>query len=337
MPTPRSRSGFTPSMPRVFVYEHVTAVGLGRDPGSPEHSLFVEGAAMRAAITADFAAVPGVDVLSFPDDLPEPDLRPTFRELASQSDWSFVIAPETGGELERLTRQVLAARGLPLGSSPNAIALTADKLRLAEHWEQCGVPAPWTWDASSPLPGRREVGGEWLNPLVLKPRDGAGSESTFLVRTPVEYAAVLRQSARPMIAQSHIEGRPASIAFLVGLAGITPLLPTYQLLSSDGRFRYEGGELPVEPHHAEQAVELGRQAVACVPGLCGYVGVDLVLGERPVAIEINPRLTTSYVGLRAVAGRNLAGLLLEACAGRAVEPQWRPGRVRWAASGVVSG
>jgi predicted ATP-grasp superfamily ATP-dependent carboligase len=318
-------------MPRVFVYEHVTAVGLGRDPGSPEHSLHVEGSAMRAAVTADFAAVPGVDVLSFPDGLPESDIRPTFRELAGQADWSFVLAPETGGELERLTRLVLAARGLPLGSSPNAIALTADKLRLAEHWERAGVPTPRTWEPRSALPR-----GEPTYPLVLKPRDGAGSESTFLVRTPVEYAALLRQSAGPMIAQAHIEGRPASIAFLVGLAGITPLLPTYQLLSSDGRFKYEGGELPAEPQHAVQAIELGRQAVGCVPGLCGYVGVDLVLGERPVVIEINPRLTTSYVGLRAVAVRNLAGLMLAVCSGRAVEPEWRPGRVRWSAGGAVS-
>jgi hypothetical protein len=138
-----------------------------------------------------------------------------------------------------------------------------------------------------------------------------------------------------VIAQSYIEGQPASIAFLVGVGQIVPLLPTYQRLSADGRFKYEGGELPVEPHHAEQAIELGRQAVACVPGLCGYVGVDLVLGERPAVIEINPRLTTSYVGLRAVARRNLAGLMLDVWSGRPVEPEWRPGRVRWAASGVV--
>jgi predicted ATP-grasp superfamily ATP-dependent carboligase len=41
------------------------------------------------------------------------------------------------------------------------------------------------------------------------------------------------------------------------------------------------------------------------------VGVDLVLGRDPrgsedVVIEVNPRLTTSYVGLRAAARSNLA-------------------------------
>jgi predicted ATP-grasp superfamily ATP-dependent carboligase len=49
-----------------------------------------------------------------------------------------------------------------------------------------------------------------------------------------------------------------------------------------------------------------------VPGLSGYVGVDVVLGDddRDWAIEINPRLTTSYVGLRAIAKFNLAEAML---------------------------
>jgi predicted ATP-grasp superfamily ATP-dependent carboligase len=85
-------------MPRVFVYEHVTATGFGRDPASPEHSLFVEGRAMLSAVSADFAAVSGVELITFPDDAP-PD---TFARLAASSDWTLVIAPETGGELERL-------------------------------------------------------------------------------------------------------------------------------------------------------------------------------------------------------------------------------------------
>ncbi len=79
------------------------------------------------------------------------------------------------------------------------------------------------------------------------------------------------------------------------------LQPTFQLLSDDGRFKYEGGELPIPPTLAERAVKLASRAVECVPGLLGYVGVDLVLGEaedgsRDYAIEINRALTTSYIG-----------------------------------------
>jgi tyramine---L-glutamate ligase len=41
------------------------------------------------------------------------------------------------------------------------------------------------------------------------------------------------------------------------------------------------------------------------------VGVDIIVTPAgPVVIEINPRLTTSYVGLKASIGRNPAGLIL---------------------------
>jgi tyramine---L-glutamate ligase len=44
------------------------------------------------------------------------------------------------------------------------------------------------------------------------------------------------------------------------------------------------------------------------------VGVDLVLtDDSPQLIEINPRLTTSYVALRQVAQVNLAQLIWQAC------------------------
>jgi predicted ATP-grasp superfamily ATP-dependent carboligase len=54
------------------------------------------------------------------------------------------------------------------------------------------------------------------------------------------------------------------------------------------------------------------------------VGIDLVdTDEGPVVLEVNPRLTTSYVGLADTIGTNPAGLvldLLKAGAGLAAEP-----------------
>jgi hypothetical protein len=320
-------------MPRVFVYEHVTAAGLGRDFGSPDHSLHVEGRAMRDAITADFAAVPGVEVLSFPDGLPEPDLLPTFRDLATRADWSFVIAPETGGELERLAREVIAVGGRLLGPTPDAIALTADKLRLAEHWGRCGVRTPRT---ASVTRGHTPDGRR-----IVKPRDGAGSEFTFLVTTPPEFDSALAQACGRMIVQEFVEGLSASVAFLIGANATLPLTPASQTLSSDGRFQYEGGELPLPPALADRAVRSASEAIRSVSGLFGYVGVDLILGAEAdgtedYAIEINPRLTTSYVGLRAAAETNLAGLLLSVVEGRPhPECIWRPTLVRWKPDGQI--
>ena len=88
-------------------------------------------------------------------------------------------------------------------------------------------------------------------------------------------------------------------------------------------------------------MKLARAAIECVPGLLGYVGVDLVLGDAEdgctllnYAIEINPRLTTSYIGLRALADFNIAEMMLRVATGEpAGELKWKPGRVRFGPDG----
>ena len=68
-----------------------------------------------------------------------------------------------------------------------------------------------------------------------------------------------------------------------------------------------------------------------IDGLRGYVGVDMVLGDAgDYAIEINPRLTTSYLGLRQLCQQNLAELILRLAQGETVAPPtWHTGEVRF--------
>jgi predicted ATP-grasp superfamily ATP-dependent carboligase len=73
-------------------------------------------------------------------------------------------------------------------------------------------------------------------------------------------------------------------------------------------------------------------------GLCGYVGVDLIIPEsmprQPVVVEINPRLTTSYLGYRALAESNLAEwLLIPARFDRTI--RWRTGAVEFDSPGDI--
>ena len=57
---------------------------------------------------------------------------------------------------------------------------------------------------------------------------------------------------------------------------------------------------------------LSRQIAQALPGLWGYIGVDLIRANDGAltVLEINPRLTTSYCGLRDAVGINVAELLL---------------------------
>ncbi|MBI1832864.1 MAG: ATP-grasp domain-containing protein [Planctomycetes bacterium] len=274
---------------------------------------------MLSALIADFQRVPGAaaEKVSAP-----------FHEEKGPDTFFLVIAPEFDDLLRSRSQAVLDAGGRLLGSLPDAIRLTGDKLATARYWQERGVPHPATAQTFADIPP----------PWVLKPRFGAGSQATFLIRDNSHREECLQAARREwpageLVVQSYVAGFAASVALLIGPEQTTPLQPARQHLSSDGRFRYSGGSLPIPSPLADRAVRRALDAVAGIRGLQGYVGVDLVLGDdADYAIEINPRLTTSYLGLRQLCRQNLAELILRCVQGEVLSPPtWHPGEVRFSA------
>jgi predicted ATP-grasp superfamily ATP-dependent carboligase len=292
--------------------------------------MYREGRAMRDAVATDFAALPGCEVVTL-DGVTEAAEPSAIAARAATADWSLVVAPEFDGILTTRSRWVRDAGGRLLGPDVAAVELTSDKFALHDHWRAHGVPTPATTDRT-PTPCE-------AFPVVWKPRDGCGSTATYLIRDRFELAQAVAAAEHggPMILQEYVPGVAASVAFLCGPAGNVPLLPAAQHLSDDGRFLYRGGELPLPAGLTARALAFTELAVGCVPGLLGYVGVDLILGDdRDVAVEINPRLTTSYVGLRALAADNLAREMVRVAAGGVCQPvRWHDGRVRFTSDGTV--
>lgn len=313
---------------------------------------------MLAAVVEDLARCPGVETttLLHPTllssaacwpagvrvELAGEDAEGRFRALAAAADWTLVIAPEFDGILEQRCRLVEESGGRLLGPSAAAVWRTADKLELSRWFRDAvGVPTPPA--LALPCAGRPP----WPLPWVCKPRDGAGSQATFLVERE-EALLARREQARAegwqgeMIVQPCVRGQAASVACLVGPGRCVTLPAAEQRLSSDGCFHYEGGTLPLLPPLDQRAQRLAERAVQAVPGLLGYVGVDLVLGDAAdgsgdAVIEINPRLTTSYVGLRRLARFNLAEALLAIATGNALPRfAWRRGPVRFFPDGRVT-
>jgi predicted ATP-grasp superfamily ATP-dependent carboligase len=311
----------------IFVYEYLTASGAGAGT-----SLETEGRAMLSAVLADFRRAPGL----CPVTLPGGDDPRLFRQLVRQCDFSLVIAPEPGGLLAERCRWVEEAGGRLLGPGRAAVALAADKLELARWLRAAGVPTPICVPLSEPID----------YPAVCKPRHGAGSQATFLVPTPEKLPDCLAEARAEgwegeLVLQPHVSGTPVSVAFLLGPRQEMALAPVLQRLSNDGRFHYEGGTVPLAEGLAARAVRLAWRAVRAVPGLRGYVGVDLVLGDAEDGssdrvIEINPRLTTSFVGLRALAAGNLMETLVRVVSGEPVaQVEWQPGVVDFGPDGAV--
>lgn len=325
---------------RVFVFEFITATCPPPEADAPSEmrSLYREGKAMQHAIVTDLAALPGVEVLlqPFRDASPE-KIEQTFRQLASQADFTLVIAPEFEGILERYVRWATQAGSRVWNASVAAIRLTSDKLTLSEHWTQQGVPTPPTWTF-----GEEPAD---LFPRVVKLRDGAGSylsarldtlPQVFDYRQQVNAAG---RSPNAFIAQPWLTGQAASVSFLLGPTQSVPLLAGTQRIAVP-TLSYQGGRLPLAPCAARRAGAIARAALAAVPGLCGFVGVDVLLGDdgRDWAIEINPRLTTSYVGLRALAQFNLAEALWAVCQpDKALPPiAWKSASVAFSPDGNTS-
>jgi predicted ATP-grasp superfamily ATP-dependent carboligase len=68
-----------------------------------------------------------------------------------------------------------------------------------------------------------------------------------------------------------------------------------------------------------QCAELGRAVAAAIPGLSGFVGVDMIVDRQgPVILEVNPRLTSCYPGLSRSLGANVAEMLLGSVLGTAL-------------------
>ena len=130
-------------------------------------------------------------------------------------------------------------------------------------------------------------------------------------------------------------GTPASVSFLCGPAKSIPLEPCLQKLSDDDSFAYLGGKLPLDPPLRERAITLASNAINAMPKTVGYVGVDLVLGHavdgsEDFVIEINPRLTTSYLGLRRLCRNNPALAMLSIASGKNIELSFRCNSIEFA-------
>ena len=303
---------------------------------------------LRSAV-ADFSALDGHQVITTRDvrlggGLPASEVHTvppgrfdeTVDVCLDACDAASVVAPETGGLLAELTERVEAAKVLNLGSSSAAVRVAADKLATVDRLAAVGLPVPLTMEARTPQEAAR-LGF----PLVLKPRDGAGCIGLRPVMGAPRLGEAWREAVEEsapsaLIAQPRIPGRHASVSLASDGHRAVALSLNGQTIAEGQRFEYRGGVVPLDHPLRERAVEVALRACRAVPGLRGYVGVDLVLGDDATVIEINPRLTTAYVGLRRAVGSNLASILLGAALGELPEQVPCVARARFSAEGQVA-
>ena len=319
----------TASLPSaILVHEYVTGGGWSAPDLPP--GLAEEALAILRALLADLRAWGRLPVVTtrdrrlrrttlLADRVVEVDagVYPTaLLELARECGAALVVAPEGGGALEDLSALLADAGVCLLGSLPSAVGVAADKWECYRRFAQAGLPTPETVCVA---PAAAAAAAARLGyPVVVKPRDGAGCAGVCLATNVAHLEAALllpalRASASVLV-QRYAEGMAASVSLLVADGRSMALSLNGQRMHAGIPFAYDGGVASQSHPRRAEACELAQRAVALVPGLQGYVGVDLVLGEETCwLIEINPRPTTSYVGLRRVIDLNMAEAIWYAC------------------------
>lgn len=334
---------------RIFLYEWITGGGLVEEPSPLPESLLIEGRAMLTALATDFAAIPETQVSvlwdarldafslhrcrAVPVHSREHHLA-EFTRLANTADHTLVVAPEFDAILSNTSKLARSATTQFLAASDEFIRIASNKQLTAERLAAASVPVP---EAVLIAADEERLPRDFTYPGVLKPLDGAGSQHTFLVTSRFDEPPPYPWPRR---LERYIPGIATSVAFLCGPQQRLPLPACRQHLTDDGRFGYLGGSLLWQTDLAVRATALADRALAAMPTALGYVGVDLVLGEaadgsQDAVIEINPRLTTSYVGLRAMTHDNLAQAMLEIAAGREFVPLFRLDPLEFSANGAV--
>ena len=337
---------------RILVYEFATGGGLAGH--AVPASLAREGLAMRTALVADLSAIgrhemvattdirfkglapQGVEIVSLPS-----GRAATVDALVPSVDAVWLVAPETNRCLERLAARVERQGKSLLGPGAAVIRKASDKGSLPRRLARSGIRHPETFVLTPGVDARmaaRQIG----YPIVVKPGRGAGSQGVRFARNPRELRGALTAAHRangggPPVMQRYVRGTAASVSLLTDGRRAVALAVNAQRVSVSSAFSYRGGRTPFDHPLAASAAEAAMRACAVFPGLRGYVGVDLVLTETgPVVIEVNPRLTTSYLGVRAALNENVAALALAACDGILPAQPIARRRVRFTAAGQVT-
>jgi predicted ATP-grasp superfamily ATP-dependent carboligase len=234
-------------------------------------------------------------------------VRPLWDETMRGADAVWPVAPETDGILAAITGLAAASGRILLGSHRDAVEIAGSKLATAALLARRGVKVVPTF-AADEAPAAADRGEGW----VAKPDDGVAGDGARRFATLGE-ARRLAERAAGTVLQPFVTGTPLSLSVLAQDGEAWLLACNVQDVAEErGGFVYRGFRVGAAETLRPALEPIAAAVAAALPGLWGHVGIDLVAAsEGPVVLEVNPRLTTSYVGLRRSIGENPAALVLE--------------------------
>ena len=319
---------------KIFIFEFVS--GGGYNKVDIPSSLFCEGYAMLRTTIEDFKKL-GFQIITLLDIRIEflsqylkadkielvkkiDDYIKIYTDCIKESSYCFIIAPEFSNILYNLTKIAKDNKKTVLSVDLEGICLGTSKLITYNFFLENKVNTPQTYA----IPFKKKFDLDFVlqkfttlrRPIIIKPEDGVGSESIFYFETKAQIIHFFEDSnekldlSRNYILQEYIDGEDLSASIINSVCSKKPETMNLIILSINAqnvKFKdsvndsiYLGGFTPVADY------ELLKNSLEKIlknmdlSSFQGYFGIDFIKkADNSIHfIEINPRLTTSYIGIR---------------------------------------
>lgn len=321
---------------KLLIYEYISGGGFA-DTSIPL-SILSEGFGMLRTLISDFKAA-GYSVATVLDSrlavLNPPieadcivpvsssrEAEAAIQKISESINAAYIIAPESNHVLQSLAERV-EQTGVPsLNCRTSAIRRVSDKAIFLDCVKKMGLPTPATIMVSAledVVEIKQTISSKLEFPLIFKPVDGVGCGGVSVVRNEDQVASAVGKVnsgslSKYFMVQELIHGIAVSVSLISTGNEALPISLNKQdvsLMTPEAVSTYNGGIVPFNSPLECEAFATAEKVVRSFRGLRGYIGVDLVLTEKePVVIEVNPRLTTSYVGVRKVVSFNPAQAII---------------------------
>jgi predicted ATP-grasp superfamily ATP-dependent carboligase len=333
---------------RIFIFEFVSGGGFNKV--NIPISLFCEGFGMLRSVTQDFKSI-GFEIYTLLDyrihhlstmlridnfiKIKRKDnYLEQFKIFVKECEYAFIIAPESKNILYKLTDIVKNNNKILLSTNLEGIKIGSSKINTFKFFRKNKIATPRTYL----IPLKKDnldvefiIGKfhELKKPIVIKPDDGVGAESIYCFEKKSQIKDFFQnfkqriESGRRYILQEFIEGTDLSISLINTSSSRNFRTKSPYILSINSQnidiknpnyiSQYFGGITPIR-NHQKISIELTKILENIdFSQFTGYFGIDLIKSKdsRFFFIEINPRLTTSYIGIRNVINQNPARLILD--------------------------
>lgn len=324
---------------RIFIFEYIS--GGGFNQVDIPISLFTEGFGMLRAIVEDFKNLDfQIKTLidyriqhmtrylkaDFTMEINQSmDIFYEVKNAVKDCDYVFIIAPEFSDILYKLTKLMKDQNKIILSTNLETIRLGSSKLETFKYFKEKKVSTPQTYRLPSHLLNEDDVikiFSKFECPVIIKPEDGVGAESIFYFENNNQISDFFSSNQnnleldRTYIMQEYISGKDLSVSLISNSQGpnilsINAQLVEFSKLNSEST--YMGGYTPIFDYEVIEK-QLKKQVQQLdLKGSTGYYGIDFIrkTNNSLSFIEINPRLTTSYIGIRNITKKNPLLLILQ--------------------------